>query len=365
MRPWGLAIAGLLLISGTAFAGRGQWTTTGPAGDAQVASVAVDFRGGVVAGTGSGLFRLKADREWTNLGITGVSAPSVGNIAIDPSNPDVLYAFVSGEYAGTDGDGIYKSSDAGASWTLAYSTAGGRTYAIAVDPVNSQIVYAANEFLGHGVNPTSTTWVSRSLDGGTTWSLPNSNSVGAHCLAIDPTFRSTVYAGGLGVFRSPDSGEHWTALQTGLADGYVFAVAVDPHDSSKVYAALGAFTTPQFGVLKSSDGGEHWELESQGLPEDALSSLVIDPIHPNVLYAGSFDQGVFRSVDSGITWGPMNSGLSNPTIYSLAMDPTGSRLFAGTAAGVYEISPASIAVVPPLPLPVSISGRDALRPLER
>jgi hypothetical protein len=344
----------------TSIDGGASWKTSNAGVFGGSYAVVVDSRGEVYCGAAALVFVTSGRREtWSELQIPDLTTPAVTSIAIDPQNPDILYA-------GVTGYGIYKSVDAGSTWTWVDQVFGGYALAIAVDPQDSMNVYAAYDLLGHGVNPSNTDWVSRSTDGGQTWTLPDGTAFGIDCLAIDPGRSWRLYAGGNDVYRSTDFGVHWTALQTGILGARISGVVLDPHDSSTIYAALKSANEPQFGVLKSEDDGGHWLLENRGLPKDvSLSSLAIDPGHPNILYAGSFDQGVFRSVDAGVTWDRMNSGLSNPTIYALAMDPSGARLFAGTAAGVFEISPVSIMAVPPSSFPALVSGRDASRPLER
>ncbi len=329
--------------------------------DSDIACVAVDANDTLYAGASASSLTKSSrpDRTWTQLEIPGLTEPTVRTIAIDPSNSAVLYA-------GVDGYGIYKSVDSGERWTQAEELFGGYTLAIAIDPLDSQNIYAATEVPPLGLDFDGASWVSRSSDGGMTWtSFGPANSIVADSLAIDSDNPSTLFAGGQipgGMFRSTDSGDSWVALNTGLTGGgYLSSVVIDPHDSLTIYAALGFFTAPEFGILKSEDGGDHWVLRKQGLPDGPVTALAIDPVHSKVLYAGSYDQGVFRSDDAGETWRPINSGLLNPRVNALAFDSSGSRLFAGTAAGVYEMSPLSITTLPP-PNVAPISGRPGFRP---
>src|SRR5713101_3392069 len=105
-------------------------------------------------------------------------------------------------------------------------------------------------------------------------------------LAIDPTTSSTLYAGGAGVYKSTDGGEHWTA--TDLTNAGVDALAIDPTTSSTLYAG-----TDGGGVYKSTDGGQHWTAINTGLTNTHVTALAIDPKIPTTLYAGTDGGGIF------------------------------------------------------------------------
>ncbi len=202
---------------------------------------------------------------------------------------------------------------------------GGRTRAIAIDPTNPDTMYAA------GV--TGGIW--KSIDAGASWLvaddlLPN---LAVSTIAIDPTNPAVIYAGtgegffanyfqhrGLGIFKSTDSGATWNLLP-GTVDGvptgsfyFVNKIVISPNDPNRLYAAT------MFGVWRSLDAGASWSVvlrnpwaltdppavpESNGCSVGCTDLAVRSDLNPDVLLAafGSFQKdGLFRSVDGGDTW---------------------------------------------------------------
>jgi len=157
-------------------------------------------------------------------------------------------------------------------------------------------------------------------------------------LAIDPLTPSTLYAGtrGVGIFRSTDSGDHWTVVSTGsTVPAQVTALAINP----KIPATLYAGTT--FGsIYRSADAGATWTLVntiSDPHPNDVtdVDALVVDPLTPSTLYAATYGHGVSRSTDSGDTWTAADTGLrTTGAAMSLAIDPLApATLYAGIEDG--------------------------------
>ena len=92
------------------------------------------------------------------------------------------------------------------------------------------------------------------------------------------------------------------------------------------------------GVFKSTDGGGSWTAINTGLTNTEVQALAIDPSAPGTLYAGTYAGGVFKSTDAGVSWTEMNAGLATPNVTALAIDPTlPTKLYAGTDVGVYDI----------------------------
>jgi photosystem II stability/assembly factor-like uncharacterized protein len=205
---------------------------------------------------------------------------SIGAIAVAPSNPQIVYVG-SGEGLQrpdlSTGDGIYKSTDAGATWTHLGLRDGQQIPQIIVDPVNPDRLFVA--VLGHPYGPNEERGIFRSLDGGR-------------------TFQKVLY-------KDADSG---------AAD-----VIFDPVDSNTLYAVLwqarqgpwenGAFTGPNSGIYKSVDGGNTWRQLTRGLPTFAEGlgriGITVAPSEPRRLYATVEVNGqglVYRSDDAGETW---------------------------------------------------------------
>ncbi len=298
--------------------------------------------------------------RWTTSGPLGYYL-SVDALAIDPTNPDRVYAGTS--------DGIYRTQDGGRTWaTLLSVSASGLT----IDPTNSSIVYAATSY-----------GVLRSVDAGATWAPvgPPTTFPLAHSLAIDQANPDTVLAGTEdGVFKSNDRGVHWSGRLLALS---IYSLVVSPQPSSAIFGAdfdEDYFHSFPSSLYTSTDGGATWTNTNTGFVINP-GTLAIDPTRPSTLYAGSSD-GVIKSVDSGSTWrlgseiGSVRALVldpSNPlTLYaatffavfrstdggvtwdlfgdrylfdlhasSLAIDSSGTRLYAGTSDGVftYRIAP--------------------------
>ena len=233
--------------------------------------------------TGGGVWKTTdGGLNWSPMSDGQFKSSSVGAIAQCEANPDVVYAGM-GEVAlrGNimQGDGVYKSTDAGRTWRaigLSETQAIGR---IRVHPTNCDMVYVAA--LGHPYGPNDERGVFRSSNGGTSWEkvLFRNNRTGAVDLVIDPNNPSTLFAGfwqvyrtpwslesggpGSGLFRSVDGGTTWTELtkKPGLPAGIwgKLGVSVSGADSKRVYAIIEA---EQGGVFRSDDGGETWERTS-------------------------------------------------------------------------------------------------------
>lgn len=260
-------------------------------------------------------------------------------VAFDPTDPQVLYAY---------GAGILKSTDGGLTWSVLEKSIyyGGEIpplLSFAIDPTNPAILYAGSVSKSRYVPRGG---VFRSTDGGATWSLTGQSLVSAYSLAIDPARPSTLYAGTLyGVFKTTDSGANW--LPAGLDGEKISVVRVDPRDSSVVYVGSSDFISPGHGVFKSTDGGASWGPANSGLTSLDVHDLLIRPEDPAVIYAATFIGGVFQSRDAGMSWQPMNDGLIFPMPTSLALDPGGVFLYAGSAnlgAYVFQIQPPRPAV---------------------
>jgi photosystem II stability/assembly factor-like uncharacterized protein len=205
---------------------------------------------------------------------------SIGTLTVAPSNPDTIYVG-SGEGLQrpdlSTGDGIYKSSDAGKTWTHLGLRDGFQIPSIIVDPQNPDRVFVA--VLGHPYGPNAERGVFRSTDGGKTFEkvLYKDENTGAMALAFDPSNSQTVYA------------TLWSARQ-------------GPWEN-------GAWQGKTSGFFKSTDGGTTWKQMTKGLPtaEDGLGRIGFDVSRsdPQCLYAMvdcPGEGGVYRSNDGGESW---------------------------------------------------------------
>jgi photosystem II stability/assembly factor-like uncharacterized protein len=205
---------------------------------------------------------------------------SVGDIAVAPSNPNVLYV-ASGEGIQRPdlsiGDGVYKSTDGGRTWTNTGIRDGQQIGGIAIDPNNENRVFVA--VLGHPYGPNEERGVYKTENGGKTWEkvLYKNENTGAVQVMFDPKDPNTVYA------------VLWAARQ-------------GPWEN-------GAWQGPESGLYKSTDGGMIWKKLTKGLPtfEQGLGriGLGIAPSDPKRLYAtvdAGENGGIYRSDDAGASW---------------------------------------------------------------
>jgi photosystem II stability/assembly factor-like uncharacterized protein len=294
-----------------------------------VRTLAVGTNGFVFAGSTTGkVFRsTSGGASWDPLA-THVFGEEVYSLAVDPTNPAVLYAGSIGT------QGIKKSSDGGATWSpLNTGAAPINGYALAIDSTNPDIVYAG-AFGG----------VYRSTQGGHDWnSVSNGVPPFVISLVIDPAAPSTLYAGTdpiaggfQGVYKTTNSGGQWVPVNTGLpsvAGAAVQALVIDPA-SGAIYAGL-----EDLGVYKSTNGGASWDAANEGLTHLDVTSLRVDPVLPDTVYAGTRGGGVFRSVDGGAQWEAIDEGMHNPSVEALAVAGAG-RPLAGTGGGGVFFVPA-------------------------
>ena len=265
--------------------------------------------------------------SWTAVN-TGLTNTSILSLAIDPANSKVVYAgtsmWIGDVVAGTCGR-VFKTTDGGASWTKINTGTNGEVDFLAIDPSNSQTVYAG-------------TWnggVFKTINGGTSWTTINSGLTNNYVqtLAIDPANSPTVYTGTYngGVFKTTDGGASWTAINSGLTNKIIYSLVIDPANGRTVYAGTGG------GVFKTTNGGASWTAINTGLTNIYVKSLAIDPANSQVVYTGTNGGGVFKTTDGGASWTAINTGLTNIYVKSLAIDPANSRtVYAGTGSGVFK-----------------------------
>ena len=210
-------------------------------------------------------------------------------------------------FAGTYAGGILKSGDAGASWTVVAPELRGQTVnALALDRSAPRTVFAGTYSSG----------VWRSADGGATWKrvlfggkdLPDRHAP-VNALAVDPVNAKVVYAAtdtgfNAGVWRSADGGATWTQSTTGLPNHFrLNALALDPKSTSTLYVG-----TNGDGVYKSTDAGRTWAPTGEALRKEIVLSLAVDPGASATIYAGTMGAGVFKSTDGGVSWTPPARG---------------------------------------------------------
>jgi photosystem II stability/assembly factor-like uncharacterized protein len=255
------------------------------------------------------------------------SSQSVGSIAVAPSDPNIVYVGSGEGLHRPDlsvGNGIYKSTDAGKTWTHLGLRDGQQIPALAVDPRDPNKVFAA--VLGHPYGPSEERGIYLSTDGGQNWKkvISKDENTGGSDVEIDPSNPEVVYAamwearegpwedGNLfngssgGVFKSTDGGNTWQQLTHGLPSNLAQAyVTIAPSDTRRLYATVAMATGGQ-GVYRSDDAGDNWSKITDD-PRPAgrigggdLSVPRVDPKNPDLLYVVS--TVTMRSSDGGKTW---------------------------------------------------------------
>ena len=253
---------------------------------------------------------------------------SIGAIAVAPSNPDIVYVGTGEADPRSDvtfGDGVYKSTDGGKSWTNIGLRDTRHIAKIVVDPRDPNVVMVAA--LGRIYSPSKDRGIYRSADGGQTWNqmLFVNDQTGGIDLSVDPSNSSTMYAAmwtmhrqpwhfssggeGDGLFKSTDGGKTWARVQghglpTDVLGKIGVAFAGGNANGRVVYALVEA---KDGGLFRSDNGGADWKLISadQRIRGRAwyFTNVFADPTNANTLYATN--TGFFKSSDGGSTWHPV------------------------------------------------------------
>ena len=299
------------------------WRPTGLTSLARVVSLTVDATdpATVYAVTWSdGVLKSTDGSATWSRASTGLPSLYICDVVIDPASRSIVLA-------GTD-EGVFRSTDAGASWRT--TDVIGQTPTLAVAPTSPPTLLASTY-----LTPVQSYDLLRSTDAGTTWQpVGFAPSVGR--LAVDRRDPTTMYAGTVQwyegkyarISKSTDTGVHWTPTNLPSFDD-VYPLAVDIESSAIVYAGYRA------GLLKTTDAGATWRAFNTGLSEGRVSELLVDPLDPRLLYASNGQ--LFTSTDGGSDWSPFSNGLTG-NVSALGIDSgTGATLYAGTSDGVFVL----------------------------
>jgi photosystem II stability/assembly factor-like uncharacterized protein len=280
--------------------------------------------------------------KFRNLG-PGVTSGRISDLAVNPDKP-------SHYFAATASGGLWKTTNGGVTWSTPFDNEA--SYSIGVvtmDPNNSNVIWVGT---GENNSQRSVAYgdgVYKSSDGGSSWTnvgLKNSGHIGE--ILIDPRNSDIVYAsamgplwsngGDRGVYKSTDGGKTWTNIlsisqYTGVSD-----MAFDPTNADVIYASAyqrrrHVWTLinggPESAIYKSTDAGLTWNKITSGLPEVDLGriGLAVAPSQPNTVYAiveaADGNSGFYRSVDAGASWHKQSSYVaSSPQYYQeIVVDP--------------------------------------------
>jgi photosystem II stability/assembly factor-like uncharacterized protein len=290
-------------------------------------------------------------RVWTPI-FDDQPTGSIGAIAVAPSNPNVIYVG-SGEGLQrpdlSTGDGLYRSSDGGKTWTHLGLRDAQQIAQIAVDPRDENRVFVAA--LGHPYGPNEERGLFRSTDGGRTLEkvLYTDADTGAFDVAIDPKNPDVVYAvlwagrqapweigsswslaAENGLHKSTDGGKTWRRVGDGLptaADGLGrIGLDVSRSDPRRLYAIVGA--TKIGGLYRSDDAGEHWTLANADARlwgrDGDFNEVRVDPKNPDVVYVANV--ATWKSTDGGKTFTGFRGAPGGDDYHRVWVDPTDSNL---------------------------------------
>jgi hypothetical protein len=279
---------------------------------------------------GSSLFKTTdAGVTWTDVG-TGIGRP-VSAVGVDPTNPSTIYAgSVGGMFKTVDGGGHWNLITNGMSFVDRWNMTSAVS-AIVIAPTNPMTLYAGTGGFGTGVF--------KSTNGGANWfaidnGLTTGGSLDVRAMVMDPSNPNTLYVTGvtgMSTAKTTSAGAVWMPLgSSGLRAG--FAAAIDPTQTATIYMA------GPFGISKSTDGGINWSEMDNGIGDIFVLCLTLDPRVPATLYAGTGNPGtggLFRSVNGGASWA-MVAGMP-PAVYTIVVDPANSSLiYAANDNGIYR-----------------------------
>ena len=283
---------------------------------------------------------------------------SIGALAIDPKNPDMVIWAGTGETwtrnSTSVGDGLYKTTDGGSNWKkVGFDGTDLRISSIQINPNNTDEVYVG--VLGPLWGDSDERGVYKTTDGGATWEklLAGKSNVGCSDLILDPNDSNILYAafwefrrtawsfnsGGANsaLYKSTDAGKSWNKIHNGFPKGDLgrFAIALAPSNSAILYAAVEAKEGK--GLYKSADGGKSWEYLNKDfglvIRPFYFSRIVVDPRNPDILMKG----GLYGSMsqDGGKTFKSM--GSMHADIHDYWFDINNSeRVYAATDGGLYR-----------------------------
>ncbi len=291
-------------------------------------------------------------RGWNPI-FDGQPTQSIGAIAVAPSDPNIIYVGSGEGLQRPDlsvGDGIYKSTDAGKTWTHLGLRDSQQIPALAIDPRDPNRVFAA--VLGHPYGANEERGIFRTTDGGKTWEkvLYKNADTGASDIEMDPQSPDVLYAclwaarqgpweygnayngkdGGL--FKSTDGGATWNKLTNGLPDDLVqIYVAIAPSKPSRLYATVATSKSGEYqtgaglGVYRSDDAGEHWmQITTDPRPAMRIGGgdlpvPRVDGKNPDVVYSASIV--TLRSEDGGKTWDSIRGAPGGDDYQNIWINP--------------------------------------------
>ena len=279
---------------------------------------------------------------------------SIGAIAVAPSDPSIVYVGSGEGLHRPDlsvGDGIYKSTDAGATWTHLGLREGQQISMMAVDPRDPNRLFVA--VAGHPYGPNPERGIYRSTDGGQSFEkvLSKDENIGGNDVEIDPSDPNIVYATlwearegpwengefsgtSAGIFKSTDGGQTWRQLAGGLPSGIIQAyITIARSDPKQLFAVVAIKGGVEF--YRSADGGETWSTvttDPRPRPRIGGGDLPIaatDPKNPNVVYVVS--TVTWKSTDGGKTWTGFRGAPGGDDYQNIWINPSDPQIIVLTS----------------------------------
>ncbi|MCC7429258.1 hypothetical protein IT568_00305, partial [bacterium] len=282
--------------------------------------------------------QLNTSPQWEQAGPTNIGG-RVTAVVADPLNPNVVYA-------GCAVGGVLKSTNFGQNWIPVFDSTGVLSVgAITMDPLNSDVLWVGTGEANSSGDSYGGNGIYKTTNGGTTWThsgLENSHHIGR--IVVHPTNPNTVWVAALGslfgtnsergVYKTTDGGTTWTKQffvddTTGCVD-----LSINPQNPNELYAAFWhRIRTPVYrkvggttsGIYKTTDGGTTWTLLSNGLPAPSPTNgrigVCVAPSQPSTVYAvysdhpGNF-KGVYKTTNSGTSWTEL-ANSNDPTLSSI------------------------------------------------
>ena len=274
--------------------------------------------------TGGGVWKTTdAGHTWVNVSDGQIAVGSMGAIEVALSDPNIVYAGTGSSKIRSNvsiGRGMYKSADAGKTWSFIGLRDVGQIATIRVHPTNSNLLYVAA--LGNPFVPNKERGVYRSTDGGKTWKnvLFVSDTCGAADLELQPGSPNVIFASMWhgqrkpwtiisgaregGIYKSTDGGDTWTKLAGGLPHELFGRsnVAISAASPGRIYALIEA--KPGGGLYRSDDAGATWSLVNGSASLITrpfyYDTIGVDPNNADIVWVG--DEGWFKSTDGGKTF---------------------------------------------------------------
>ena len=275
---------------------------------------------------------------------------SIGALEVAPSDPNTIYAGSGEGLQRPDlsvGNGIYKSTDAGKTWTHVGLSDAQQVSELAIDPRDPNRVFVA--VFGHPYGPSKQRGIFRTTDGGQTWQkvLYKDENTGAGSVEIDPSDSNIVYASlwdsrqgpwedgneyngpNSGLYKSTDGGATWNELTQGMPAGIIQVhTAIAPSQPSRIYAAIAHGRV--VGIYRSDDGGATWtQATTDHRPTGRIGGgdlpvLRVDPTNADVVYATS--TVTWKSIDGGKTWSALKGAPGGDDYQNIWINPNNPHI---------------------------------------